>query len=170
MNQLSPPERYIAATRKGLFCFAVIPVLFVSALLSLPFRLLFQIGGQLLVLALLGAIFVEASLVRFHKVPFACSYLPGKVNMQAVFWGGLTLLMVLAATTATLELQWLKDIFHLTCLVLFLLCGIASLRVVHLYRVRRALLQYEELEPDIVTSLRISLVPSAAIQAANSEI
>jgi hypothetical protein len=34
----------------------------------------------------LGLLTVEVCLVSFAKVPFACSYLPGKANLQIIFW------------------------------------------------------------------------------------
>ena len=37
---------------------------------------------HLLVLAMLGAILMWASMRRFRKIPFACSYLPGKANLN----------------------------------------------------------------------------------------
>jgi hypothetical protein len=56
------------------------------------------------VLALIGWIFTELSLIDFYKVPFTCSYLPGKSNFQFVFWG-FAVLFVLAVPCAEVELR-----------------------------------------------------------------
>lgn len=40
---------------------------------------------HLALLALLGTVLVEVSVYGFHKIPFTCSYLPGKANVYVVF-------------------------------------------------------------------------------------
>jgi len=38
------------------------------------------------ILALLAIVLAEASMLTFRKIPFTCSYLPGKANVYLAFW------------------------------------------------------------------------------------
>jgi hypothetical protein len=112
ITQLCPSQKYIAATRRSLLFFAVVPVWLVLALLSLSFRPWHQVVEHLAVLALLGYVFAELSLIGFYKVPFTCSYLPGKSNIQFAFWGLVVVLLVLAVSFAPFEQAALSDPFR----------------------------------------------------------
>lgn len=86
---------YAAAIRRPLFVLAVAPVWAASAALFLsiwPWRL---VAGHLIVLGLFGMTLAYLCLRGFHKIPFTCSYLPGKsrVNMAAFIGVGFLLLM-----------------------------------------------------------------------------
>ena len=78
---------YLAASRRPLFVLAVAPVWLGSAALLCsiwPWRAVLQ---HLVVLGLWGMILAYASLYGFQKIPFTCSYLPGKSNMTFAFLG-----------------------------------------------------------------------------------
>ena len=77
LTESDASERYMQATRTVLLLFAVAPVWIFAAGISCSYRSWAPVGEHLMVLALMGAVFVELSLVRFRKVPFACSHLPG---------------------------------------------------------------------------------------------
>ncbi len=67
-----------------------------------------QAAGHLILLGLVGSIFTDISLCGFHKIPFACSYLPGKSQVHMVFLSAAGLLyFVLLAVK--LEQQVLLD-------------------------------------------------------------
>ncbi len=76
------PQAYFSAARKALAGTAVIPIWIACAAIYLTLWRGAQPWQHLLVLALLGAILVFTSMLRFRKVPFACSYLPGKANLK----------------------------------------------------------------------------------------
>jgi predicted permease len=76
------PKVYFSAARKALASTAVIPLWVASVALYLVFWPGEKPWGHFVVLALLGAILVFASMRRFRKIPFACSYLPGKANLK----------------------------------------------------------------------------------------
>jgi hypothetical protein len=84
--QLRPTEKYFAATRQSLLLIAVLPWWIVAAVLSISFRPPLQVITHLVVLSVVGSILADLSLIGFSKVPFTCSYLPGKSNIQYVFW------------------------------------------------------------------------------------
>lgn len=98
------PASCLRATRRALLSSAVFPVLAVSApsLFVWPWTLA---AGHLLLLALLGSILADASLKGFRKIPFTCSYLPGKTKTHLVFWFGILPLVVLIETAAEWELR-----------------------------------------------------------------
>jgi pimeloyl-ACP methyl ester carboxylesterase len=103
------PAAYFAAVRKTLFTLGALPVLLGAAVLYLsiwPGRPAIQHLGVLLVLATLS---VQLSLRRFRKIPFACSYLPGKSNLSGpkAGLGGCLFLLVLTMT-AGIE-RWSLD-------------------------------------------------------------
>jgi len=67
-----------AAVRRTLFTLAVIPAWLVSAAVFFgmwPWR---QAAGHLAVLGLIGFIVAELCLQSFRKIPFTCSYMPGR--------------------------------------------------------------------------------------------
>jgi hypothetical protein len=70
--------RCFKATRRALLVVAVAPVWAVSAVLLLASWPWWAAMGQLIVLALLGSILSELFLYRSYKIPFTCSFLPGK--------------------------------------------------------------------------------------------
>ncbi|MFZ0590761.1 MAG: hypothetical protein WAM39_09780, partial [Bryobacteraceae bacterium] len=85
----------LAATRLSLFVLAVAPVWGASAALLLsiwPWRPAVE---HLIVLGLVGIVLVELCLLGLHKIPFTCSYLPGKsyFHMAAFAFLCLSLLM-----------------------------------------------------------------------------
>jgi len=94
-TQIRPPEKYVAATRGTLILFAVAPVWLLTACLSLRLRPVVEVANHLAVLALVGCIVAETCLIGFYKVPFTCSYLPGKANVQLFFWGSAIVLVAL---------------------------------------------------------------------------
>jgi CubicO group peptidase (beta-lactamase class C family) len=68
----------LAASRSAIYALAVAPVLVVMAVLFFqiwPWR---PAAAHLVLLGLLGVLVSELSLWRFQKIPFTCSYLPGK--------------------------------------------------------------------------------------------
>ena len=91
------------AVRRSLFMLSVVPVWLATGALFFsifPPRIVVE---HLFVLGLLGAILVELSMLGFQKVPFTCSYLPGKGNLQYAFWGCVLLLLPLVNMGAKLE-------------------------------------------------------------------
>jgi hypothetical protein len=83
MTEVRSTREYLAAIRRPLFVLAVAPVWLASAALLLsiwPWRLA---AGHLVVLGLWGVFLAYVCLHGFHKIPFTCSYLPGKSNIYA---------------------------------------------------------------------------------------
>ena len=91
--RVMPPlgvPRCLAASRRAIYGMAAAPVLIAMAAVFgwlWPWR---AAAGHMLVLALLAVIVAELSLHGFRKIPFTCSYLPGKsyVHMAFLFFLG----------------------------------------------------------------------------------
>ncbi len=75
----------LTAVRRALLAFSVLPVLAASAVL-LWFWPWTTVAQHLLVLGLIGSFLADTSLKGFRKIPFTCSYLPGKSKVHLVFW------------------------------------------------------------------------------------
>ena len=81
----------LAATRRALILLAVIPVWLLEAAICLTLWPAWQTAAHLWALAIVGLIAAEISLIGFRKVPFACSYLPGKSRFHMVLLGSVAL-------------------------------------------------------------------------------
>ena len=168
LTQLNPSHKYIAATRRCQLLFAVLPVWLVAACLSLSSRPWRSVVEHLAVLALVGWIFAEISLVGFYKVPFTCSYLPGKTNIQFAFWGFVVVLIILAVSFAPLELDALGSPFRYASLFVGLIAVALGLWAYNRYRAKSAILYFEELPDPLITMLGLSSPPVTAAQGRGS--
>ena len=82
VTAVQKPAAYFAAVRKSLYAIAVLPA---WSLLTLIFLAIWPGQPALLhslVVATLAILITETSLQGFRKIPFACSYLPGKANLK----------------------------------------------------------------------------------------
>jgi hypothetical protein len=141
----------LAARRRSLFVLSVVPVCAGSAAVFLslwPWR---PAVGHLAILGLLGSILVEFSLGGIQKIPFTCSYLPGKSNFHLTFWLCVWGLVSVVAKSADLERHTLESPTRLSAMLVIL--GIAAV----LARWRTAPADWEE------AAVEFEEVPSGAI-------
>jgi pimeloyl-ACP methyl ester carboxylesterase len=82
VTAVQSPARYFFAVRQSLYILAAFPILTVSLVFLLTIWPGRPVLLHVLVLAMVAVIVVEKSLHGFRKVPFACSYLPGKANLN----------------------------------------------------------------------------------------
>jgi hypothetical protein len=156
ITQLCPSERYIAATRGFLLIFAVVPIWVVSALLSLTIRPLDQAVEHLVLLAFLGCMLGELSLIGFYKVPFTCSYLPGKANFQLIFWGFLIGMVGFAGPYAEIEQSALQNRVKLVFMASALVAALLGLEKFNRRRSESAVLYFEEVPDTLIQTLGLS--------------
>jgi hypothetical protein len=123
MTETRGVEEYLAAVRRSLLAIALAPIWLLLAVLFLFRWPTWPVAGHLVVLGLVGVIVVELCLDGFHKLPFACSYLPGQPKVYVVFWGLLLVLVPLSA--ARVERGMLNRPFSYLCMV-GLLAAIAA--------------------------------------------
>ena len=103
------PAVYFSAVRKTLFALGALPVLLGTAVLYLSIWPRRPAVQHLVVLLLLAILIVQVSLQRFRKIPFACSYLPGKSNLAGPRAGlGGCLLLLGLSVAASIE-RWSMD-------------------------------------------------------------
>jgi hypothetical protein len=140
-----------------LILLAVVPVVVATAILAITFRPLHEVAGHLLILLLIGCVLAELGLIGFYKIPFTCSYLPGKSNVQFVFWGFLVLFIPLAMKCASLEQRALEGLPQFLGMTGSLLAVVAALRAFNYYRAKTASIYFEELPPEVITTLRLSM-------------
>jgi CubicO group peptidase (beta-lactamase class C family) len=144
----------LAASRRALYGMAVLPVWSVMAVLffwAWPWR---QAAGHLLVLLLLAAIVAELMLYGFEKIPFTCSYLPGKsyFHMAVIAFLGLVLLINKGYTAERSALE--NGPQYLTMLaILILLAAATRWRTAARARTTEATLHFEDDPPPLIQSL-----------------
>jgi hypothetical protein len=156
-TQVRPSSEYRRAVRFSWLATGVLPVWLLVAGLFVaifPWR---PVLGHLVVLLLLGTLLVELCLYTFKKVPFTCSYLPGKANIHIAFWVGLMLLFQLVSTGARLESRMLNHPFNYALVILLLAITLAGFRRLTEARARRGgEVVFEEEYPVDIVSLNLS--------------
>jgi len=155
VTQLSPPERYVAATRRAMLLMATIPVWATAAGLSLCYRPWHQVAEHLLVLAFAGSIMTDAALIGVSKISFACSYLPGKSNVQFGFWAFVIVFIPLAMMFSRYEQSVFDHSRSYALLVAILLMAALILWLFNRHQAKSAVLYYEESEPEVITTIGI---------------
>jgi hypothetical protein len=161
-TQLRSTSQYIAATRTTLLMGSVIPILCAVAALALNYRSALQVLGHLVMLALFGTLFVELALIKFDKVPFTCSYLPGKANVQIIFWGAVFVWIILGVLAGTFEMRALHNSVKFAEMAAALVVLIVAVGAYNRVHARSAELYFEEVEPEFVTKLGLMHIPSRA--------
>ncbi|MEO6910128.1 MAG: hypothetical protein ABI158_04310, partial [Edaphobacter sp.] len=126
MTEIRGVPAYLSAVRRTLLVLAAGPVWMLLAVLFLLRWPTWPIAGHLVLLALVGMIVVELSLYGFHKLPFACSYLPGQSKVHVVFWGLLLVLVPLVA--AGFEKELLHQPLGFLCMFALLVSGASCAR------------------------------------------
>jgi hypothetical protein len=128
ITELRGVPEYMAAIRRTLVALGVVPVwLGITTLFFYiaPGRFAVE---HLLLLAILGAVLVELCTLASLKIPFACSYRPGKGNVQFAFWALAAFLVRLIVWGARLEKQALNNSLQYAATILVLLLAWAGLR------------------------------------------
>ena len=164
ITQLQSTRHYFAATRLALLLFAVAPVLIVTTLLALNFRPWQDVAQHLVILALLGCLLVEFALYKFDKVPFTCSFLPGKTNIQIVFWGFAFIAGIFGVASAVYEQGALHNASKYTTMCGVLLAGVVALGALNRIRAKSAVLYFEEVPPEVIVRLGLLYIPPAEPQ------
>jgi hypothetical protein len=152
-TQVSPAQRYHRAARIAFFAIGVTPVLLALSgglFADYPWQ---QVLAHLTLMALLGLLILELCLYTFRKIPFACSYLPGKANLHFVFWVALFASISWLKDAAVFEGRILSYPDDLIRVVLVLVAAAILLRWLTNMQARQAkdLIFEEESHPEIVS-------------------
>ena len=150
-----PPADYFAAARKALFGLAALPLWILAAAAFLLIWPIEQALEHAATLVVTGILLAELSLYRFRKIPFACSYLPGKSNMAVRLGVYATLLLLAADRGVALEYWCMHDPLAFAALFA-LLCGAAFWAYKRRMRFAEAhgnTIQFEETPPAVIFAL-----------------
>jgi hypothetical protein len=96
--------KILIASRRALVLLSVVPVWLISAAVCFwlwPWR---QAAAHLAVLGLLGMILADVCLWSFRKIPFTCSYLPGKSRVHMIVVAAVILILLVAQSVV-----WERD-------------------------------------------------------------
>jgi len=99
---------YLDATRKTLLLLTLAPVVAIAAPAYVAVWPWPRALGHAAFLAAVGLLIIELALTGFAKVPFTCSYLPGKANLKimfGVYWG---LLIIVSEIVTDIEQRALR--------------------------------------------------------------
>jgi hypothetical protein len=89
--------------------------------------------------------------------------LPGSTNFQLVFWSGLAGFILLSVFVVSCEMPALRNL-HLYGWLVAALCVIAAcLGGFNRYEARSAILYFEEVPDEVLTTLHLLMPPSPAI-------
>jgi len=147
----------LTATRRALLFLSVLPVWFISAAVCLKLWPWHKAAGHLVILGLLGIILSDVALYGFRKIPFTCSYLPGKSQAHMVFLAAIGL-VALIARCAAFERQALQGV-ETTMVMLILIGAVAAgikWRATILARSDERELQFEEVDSSAPLDLGLS--------------
>jgi hypothetical protein len=144
----------LAAARRALLALSAAPVWLATAVVSLrlwPWR---EAAAHLAVLGLLGVALTDLALYGFRKIPFACSYLPGKSPVHMLFLAAFGL-MWLVHLGVTFERGALEEPRTMTALLVLLAVVAAGVRwgTAAVARSEPRALQFEEVPPPVVMGL-----------------
>ncbi len=160
---LGPAERMLKGVRDSFLLLAMVPLwsgFAVALFMVLPWR---AAAAHLVWLGMLGMMLADLCMGGFRRIPFTCSYRPGRGNLQFAFWGALVLLP-LTLVSARYEWMWLQSTRGQVMVGLALVPPAVALRWWTTRRLRGAgELLFEDVEEPTVVSL--DLVVDAVAQA-----
>ncbi len=155
VTEVRAAPKYLAAIRRPLFVLAVAPVWTATAVLLLsiwPWR---RAAGHLILFGLWGVALAYICLRNFQKIPFTCSYRPGKSYLHMAVLAALGLLLVIGVAVR-FELQALADPAKFA--VMFSILSIAAFcaRWSAVSGSEEAVVQFEDLEPPAIQGLGLT--------------
>ena len=145
----------LAARRRALIVLALAPAWVGSAALFLSLWPWKPALYHVAVLGLLGATIVEVCLHGAQKIPFTCSWLPGRSNFHIAFWLCVGLLMTLVKQGVQFEQRAIRNTRMGTALLLALgtAAFLARWRTVAQAQLENRELQFEDDIPPVILGL-----------------
>ncbi|MGA3326802.1 MAG: hypothetical protein ABSF45_20240 [Terriglobia bacterium] len=134
----------LPANRRALLVLSVVPIWTVWAVVLLWLWPWWPAAGHLAVLAILGIVAAEVALAGFRKIPFTCSYLPGKSNLHLTFWLCVLAFGLLVDEGAVLELRTLWNPATYATMIAILLVAVALARWRTAVQTKSEALEFED--------------------------
>jgi hypothetical protein len=128
ITQIRSALDYQKGVRFAWLTLGVTPVLLVMAtwlMWMYPWR---PALGHLSLMLLLGILLVELCVYTFPKIPFACSYSPGKAQIHIYFWVGLLFCIKLLSEAAAFESRQLHSFARCVAMLLAFATAVMILR------------------------------------------
>jgi len=116
------------ARRRSLLVLSLVPAWITAAAIFLsvwPWR---AAAAHFAILGLLGTVVAELCLSGTQKLPFTCSYLPGKTRFHMTFWACISLIVALVEKGAEFERRALDDPASFALIVVTLATAAAAAR------------------------------------------
>jgi hypothetical protein len=157
ITQIRPAGDYQRAVRFSWRALGVAPLLLAVAAFFFATYPWGPAFGHLMTMMCLGILLVELCLYTFPKLPFTCSYLPGKAQVHLVFWACVLFFIRLLDDASRLEDRMLGHV--LSCITMVLLVAVAAAGMRWLNQSRIAPTEdliFEEEYPAEITSLKLS--------------
>ena len=152
ITELSGLKIYRRALRRSYLTLVVAPCCVIAASITFVLYRPLPSAQHLFVLILWGGLLTEIALLGMRKIPFTCSYLPGKSRIHFAFYAGVVTLAFLLGEGAKVEARAMSTFGQW----LILVCTLASIWLIVRWTSEAntgdALL-FEETEPPIVVSL-----------------
>jgi hypothetical protein len=157
ITQIRPARDYQKAVRMSWLALGLAPPLPLMAAILVAAYPWAPALGHFLVMLCLGILLVELCLYTFPKIPFTCSYLPGKAQIDFVFWACLMLIFRLLNEGAEIESRMLRHFLSCTGLILIAAIGAGAMRWLSESRASSTEdLLFEEEYSSEVTSLKLN--------------
>lgn len=163
---LSDTGKILTASRRALLLLSVMPVWLVSAAVCFWLWPWPQAAAHLVVLGLVGLILADLALYSFRKIPFTCSYLPGKSQVHMIVVAA-AIVMSVVAQSVLWEQEAFQEPGMMTAMLALL--GLAMLGIRWRIRVLASWdeegLQFEEQAPAL---LELGLYRDGAVTGTRS--
>ena len=155
LTAVHSPAAYFAAARRALFSVAVLPVWAAAGLAYLVIWPWLPALEHIGILALVGTLLVAMLLHRFRKIPFACSYLPGKANLNVRFGAGGIGFLFAASLGVQLEYWAMERLprFLVLAAILAAVTWWARRRTAEFAAIPGHRIQFEDLPPSEITAI-----------------
>jgi hypothetical protein len=149
------PQAYFAAVRKSLLALTVVPIWIASAILYVAIWPRRPALEHVAMLVVAGVLLVQLSLRKFRKIPFACSYLPGKGNLKVALGVYGTLILFLTDVGTRIEFWSMERFTRFATLFSILLVAAmwACHRTAEIASSPYNRLQFEDLPPAEILTL-----------------
>jgi hypothetical protein len=150
-------SKYMAAIRRSFLLLAVAPILASFGALFLSIWPPWRAAGHLVILGILGITLADLRLHGFQKIPFTCSYLPGKGNVHVTSGAYIIVLTALTDEGIQIELRALRGLasFLAMLAVLSVFAFWARRRTAQRARSPEVALQFEDAPPVEIHALEL---------------
>jgi pimeloyl-ACP methyl ester carboxylesterase len=155
ITAIHSPGAYFAAVRKSLILLGAVPIWIAAAAAYFwiwPGR---PAAEHVLLLVLAGILLADRSLYQFRKIPFACSWLPGGVQLKMRLGMYAILFLLFAGLVANIELETMQKFarFAVLLAVFFAAAVWARRRSMEFANSPGNRLQFEDLPPAEIFAL-----------------